>query len=103
MPSTVSKQIRPEPGDPVNICGVLVQARPEGLDSVSNALRRLPGLEIHERADDGHLVVTIEDTDTIFASETLQQVYAVAGVLNASLVYHHCETIEDSHSEAYSS
>ena len=86
--------------DEFNICGVLVQPKPGGLDDVIGALSALPGLEIHERAGDGQLVVTIEDTATDPASETLSRVFGVDGVLNASLVYHHCEPIEDILSEA---
>jgi nitrate reductase NapD len=75
-----------------NICGVLVQARPEKQIDVETALAKLPGVEIHQKAEDGRLIVTVEDTDQVWASETLANVHKIKGVIAASLVYHHRDT-----------
>ena len=76
----------------VNICGVLVQARPEKSGKVSAALAGLAGLEIHHHEADGRIVVTIEDTKQKYASETLIDIHKIEGVITASLVYHQYET-----------
>ncbi len=77
---------------PFNICGVLVHARPEHSASVSRALEAYPGVEVHQRTDDGRLVVSIEDTQDRFAGEMLAEVHKIDGVLSASLVYHYMDT-----------
>ncbi len=75
-----------------NICGVFVQTTPSRLEAVARTLAATPGIDIHQTADDGRLVVTIEDTPDKYASETLTDLRSVNGVLSASLVYHHCDS-----------
>lgn len=82
---------KPNPHE-FNMCGVLVQARPEKQTAVEDALATLPGVEVHEKAADGRLIVTVEDTEDIWASETLANVHKIKGVIAASLVYHQQET-----------
>ncbi len=71
-----------------NICGVLVHARRERAADVGEVLAALPGIEVHQRTDDGRLIITIEDTPQRMASETLADIHKIDGVLSASLVYH---------------
>ncbi|MBF0356505.1 MAG: chaperone NapD [Alphaproteobacteria bacterium] len=84
---------RPEPKSSsvaaVNICGVLVHARPNHLPSVRTSLQALPGVEIHQESPEGRLVLTVEDTAESWAGETIKQIQDVQGVLSASLIYHH--------------
>lgn len=80
----------PLPGH--NICGVLVHIAPERREAARRGLTALPGVEIHQEADDGRLVVTVEDADGVPASLTLSQLPAIEGVVSTALVYHHCET-----------
>jgi nitrate reductase NapD len=75
----------------MNICGVLVHANPTKLDTVANSLAGLPGVEIHERASGGRLVVTVEDTDASTAFDTMTAIHRLDGIVAASLVYHHFE------------
>ncbi len=71
-----------------NVCGVLVHARPEKTDAVAEALRELPGTEVHATTEEGRLVVTVEDTPEQLAIDTVSALADVAGVLSTSLVYH---------------
>lgn len=80
-----------------NICGVLVHADPRHLAAARAALLALPGVEIHQEAADGRLVVTIEDVvgedaDGAPAALTLSRLTEIEGIASAALVYHHCET-----------
>ena len=75
----------------MNICGVLVHAVPDRVDEVAAALARLPGVELHGRADAGRLIVTVEDTADGAASDALARIHALPGVVAAALVYHHFE------------
>lgn len=78
--------------DGEHVCGVFVQARPDKLDAVAAGLASLPGVEVHQRTDDGRLVVTAEDTPETTAGEVMHRFYDVDGVISASLVYHYHDT-----------
>ncbi|MGB0748161.1 MAG: chaperone NapD [Magnetospiraceae bacterium] len=77
-----------EGAKPVNICGVLVHAKLAKLQDVRRDLCQLPGVEIHAETEDGRLILTIEDTETGTAAESLAAAGQVSGVLSAVLVYH---------------
>jgi len=72
----------------MNVCGVLVHAHPDRLDSVESALARIPGVEAHGRAPRGRLIVTVEDTAALTAADALAQLNKVPGIIAAALVYH---------------
>lgn len=75
----------------MNICGVLVHALPAKLDAVIGALSSLDGVEVHRTADGGRIVVSVEDTETTLAIDTLSAIHRLDGVVAAALVYHHFE------------
>lgn len=81
----------------MNVCGVLVHAHPMRLDDVVSAMGELAGLEVHQKADGGRIVVTIEDTDTSRALDTLTAIHKLDGIIAASLVYH---CFEPAHADA---
>ncbi|MEW5963453.1 MAG: chaperone NapD [Pseudomonadota bacterium] len=78
----------------MNICGVLVHAIPARVPEVVASLSRLEGVEVHETADGGRVVVTVEDTDHALAIDTLAAIHRLDGIVAAALVYHHCEPAE---------
>lgn len=73
----------------MNICGVLVHAIPAETDAVAAGLGALGGVEVHQREPDGRIVVTVEDTATAPAIDTISAIQRFKGVVAASLVYHH--------------
>lgn len=85
-----TEAVRPPTGH--NICGVLVHTAPERREAARRGLLALPGVEIHLEAENGRLVVTVEDADGVPAAITLNQFTTIEGVVSATLVYHHCET-----------
>jgi nitrate reductase NapD len=78
-----------EAGTEGNICGVLVNVRPERLTQVMAELAEMPGTEIHQSAPDGRVVVTVEDVPGKWAGNTLTDINNIQGVLSAALVFHH--------------
>ena len=75
-----------------NICGVVVRARSEDMDSVSKRIVELPGAEVHAGSAEGRLVVTVEDSGEQLCIDTLSALQRVPGVVSASLVYQYGET-----------
>jgi len=75
-----------------NVCGVLVHARPELRQSVSERLGAIDGVEVHVVSEEGKLVVTVEDAGGIWAGATIESFKEIPGVLSVALVYHHFDT-----------
>ncbi|MCT4654918.1 MAG: chaperone NapD [Cohaesibacter sp.] len=72
----------------MNVCGVLVHARPDRLMNVEALLSEIPGVETHGKSENSRLVVTIEDTETLSAMDAMAKVNATDGVIATALVYH---------------
>ncbi|NVO25339.1 chaperone NapD [Donghicola mangrovi] len=83
----------------MNICGCLVHLAPAFRDSARDAIAGHPGVEIHAETEDGRFVVTVEDTDTARASETIMALHQVPGVVSLSLTYHSFEDLSEPQSE----
>jgi len=71
-----------------DIASVLVQARPERLAEVEQAIAALAGCEIHGRDPKGKIVVVIEAPDAGALGATLNAIALLPDVLSANLVYH---------------
>ena len=84
----------------MNICGVLVHVMPAKVDAIATALGGLAGVEVHQRAGDGRIVVTVEDTATSTALDTMASIHRLDGIVAASLVYHHFEPETAAHGAA---
>ncbi|MBM5811908.1 MAG: glutamate synthase [Gammaproteobacteria bacterium] len=76
----------------MHVAGVLVRTRPEDIDAVSSALRRLEGVEVHAATPDGRFIVTVEATESGHAAARFADLQLLPFVLSAALVYEHSET-----------
>ena len=75
----------------MDISGVLVRTYPDNIDTVTQALSRMAGVEVHGANQDGRMVVTIEGESGRAAADLLVQMHNVPGVLSASMIYHQFE------------
>jgi len=75
----------------MNVCGVLIHAKPDRIDSIEAAMSQIPGVESHGRAENARLVVTVEDSEQMTAADALAELNALPGVVAAALVYHEFE------------
>ncbi len=80
----------------MNICGVLVHANPMKIASVLAALEQMEGVEVHQTADGGRIVLTVEDTERAAAIDSMTAIHRLDGIVAASLIYHHFEPSADS-------
>lgn len=74
-----------------HVCGVLLMSRPEQAPVVEQALRGLPGVELHAN-DAGRMVVTVEGTEYGACADVISQLATLDGVASSSLVYHQIDT-----------
>jgi nitrate reductase NapD len=70
------------------IASVLVQARPDSLSSVEDAITALNGCEIYGRDPRGKLVVVVDAADAGALGTTLNAIALLPDVYSASLVFH---------------
>ena len=94
MTSSPEQKLDGDPADHAqqfNMCGVLIHARPEHIRDVVSALNALEGVHVHEVADGGRIITTVEDARTSSAIDTLSAIHRLKGVVAAGLVYHHFE------------
>ncbi|MBV2360932.1 chaperone NapD [Thalassococcus sp. CAU 1522] len=76
----------------LNICGCLVHAMPDKVDAVVAAINATEGSEVHA-VDGGRIVVTVEDTDDLMASDQIMAMHQIPGVITVTLTYHHFEEL----------
>lgn len=75
------------------VCGLMVQTRPENIATVSAALNALPGSEVSASdAATGKLAVVMEAASSRALLDTIESAREVKGVLAVSLVYHQQES-----------
>ena len=70
------------------IASILVQARPERLDEVADAIAALAGAQVYSRDARGKLVVVVEASGSDRIGTTLNTISLLPGVLTAALVFH---------------
>nr|VFK25118.1 MAG: periplasmic nitrate reductase chaperone NapD [Candidatus Kentron sp. MB] len=73
----------------MDLCSILLQARPSHSTTIQSALKQLPGVELHATAPDGRMVVTVEGDDPQQFNRTVLRLGEIDGVIDASLVYHY--------------
>ena len=80
---------------PINIAGVLFVAQPNNTNKIAKELADFPGAEVHEIADNGSMVVTIEENDLNRGEKgkglinTISDMSNLPGVISSSLIFHH--------------
>lgn len=77
----------------IEICGVLIHAKPGFSEEVQKQLLTMSGVEIHEATDDNRLVVTVERIGKASLADSLSAFSATPNVLSATLIYEHAEEI----------
>lgn len=74
----------------MQVCSLVVHARPQALNDVKLGLEAMPGVEIHTATSEGKLVVTVEDAPKgAPVLDTVTAIGNVSGVLSTVLVYHY--------------
>jgi len=74
----------------VGVYSVVIHTKPENLQSVTDKISLVKGVEVHGSSDKGKLVVSLEHPDRGYCSETLMSFHNIPGVLNSSLIYEYC-------------
>lgn len=80
----------------VNLSGILVIVPVSAIAGTIEALRNLPGVDVHHTdAATGRIVVTLEAETVAAEVEGLKRIKALPRVILAEMVYHHFEDDEE--------
>jgi periplasmic nitrate reductase NapD len=79
----------------INVCGVVVYAHPEHIQTVQQRLEKEDGVEIHAVTENGRLVVTVEKEDQQQTGDMLNRIQALDHVISASMVYQYYDQVSD--------
>lgn len=79
----------------LHISSMIVQCRPEHLARLCDEIAALPGVEIHDTAPSGKIVLLLETPSEGEIAERLTSIHGFSGVLTAALVYHQVDAEED--------
>ena len=80
----------------MTICSLVVQAKPQQLETVKQSLNSMDGVEIHAQSEHGKLVLTIDHPSRGYCSEVMTNMTRIDGVMSTSLVYEYQEDLEPS-------
>ena len=64
------------------VCSIVVQARPEKLNQVKEAILAIPT----EKSDEGKLVVTLESNRQLALADLMDEIKDIPGVIVVSLI-----------------
>jgi nitrate reductase NapD len=78
----------------LHIAGIVVHAYPQSMQRIAAAIEGLSGAEICATSNDGKLVVTLEASSACAITTHIDEIQQFDGVLSASLVYQHSESLE---------
>jgi periplasmic nitrate reductase NapD len=79
----------------INVCGVLVFARPEHIEAVRKKLESEDGVEVHAATEDGRLVVIVEKEDQQQTGDMLHKIQTLDHVISASMVYQYFDQVSE--------
>jgi nitrate reductase NapD len=81
----------------MTICSLVIQAKPEYLDTVNESLNTMNGVEIHAQNENGKIVVCIDHPSREYCSKAMTDMTRINGVMSTSLVYEYQEDLEPDH------
>ena len=71
----------------MTISSIILQAWPNKLPAIKQSLCAFSGVELHAEIPDGRLIITVEDTFDMLASDCYLALTRLDGVLSAAVVY----------------
>ncbi|MCK5903197.1 MAG: chaperone NapD [Cocleimonas sp.] len=85
-----------EAAETMSICGVMAQVLPEKMQEVrARMLDEIAGLEVHGVGENGKMVITVESNNYSETGKRISDLQKIKGVLSASMIYQHTETLDD--------
>ena len=78
----------------MTICSLVLQTKPEHLNSVCESLTTMDGVEVHAQNEYGKMVFSIDHPSREYCSKAMTDMTHIDGVMSTSLVYEYQEDLE---------
>ncbi len=72
----------------MNICSVIVNAKPENAVKISELLAEMQGVDVFGGIEEGKIIATLEDVGEKALADKMAAINDIKGVINATMVYH---------------
>ena len=72
----------------MNICSVIVNAKPENAPGISEELNAMDGVDVFGGVEEGKIIVTLEDNGEKALADKMAAINDIKGVINATMIYH---------------
>ncbi len=79
----------------MTISSVILRVHPEKIPQVKTLLAKFSGVELHVEADDGRLIITIEDAPDLSAADCYLQLNSTNDILSTAVIYEYSGELED--------
>ncbi len=72
----------------MNICSVIVNAKPENAQMISELLAKMEGVDVFGGIEEGKIIATLEDSGEKALADKMAAMNDIKGVINATMIYH---------------
>lgn len=72
----------------MNICSVIVNAKPENAPRIRDVLQEMEGVDVFGGVEEGKIIATIEDGGEKALADKMAAMNDIKGVINATMIYH---------------
>ena len=79
----------------MTICSLVIQTKPQNLETVNQSLNSMDGVEVHAQNEYGKIVVSIDHPSREYCSKAMNDMTHIEGVMSTSLVYEYQEDLDD--------
>ena len=79
----------------MTICSLVIQTKPQNLETVNQSLNSMDGVEVHAQNEYGKIVVSIDHPSREYCSKAMTDMTHIEGVMSTSLVYEYQEDLDD--------
>jgi nitrate reductase NapD len=71
-----------------HVSSLLLRADPAHLETITNTVAELPGIEVQITDQSGRIIVTLETASDGHIVEMIDRINRIEGMVSAALVYH---------------
>ncbi|MCU7835317.1 MAG: chaperone NapD [gamma proteobacterium symbiont of Taylorina sp.] len=72
----------------MNICSVIVNAKPENAPKIRDLLVDMDGVDVFGGVEEGKLIVTLEDCGEKALADRMAALNDIKGVIDVAMIYH---------------
>ncbi len=72
----------------MNICSVIVNAKPENAPRISDLLKDMAGVDVFGGVEQGKIIATLEDEGEKALADKMAAINNIKGVIDVAMIYH---------------